>query len=79
MEIIKLEKANNLLKNEINQLKQEKSKLNKNNISFENKYKDISDTLNIYIPYLNKLKEDNKDKYKYKSFNEISSIINNEI
>jgi len=79
MEIIKLEKANNILKNEINQLKQEKSKLNKNNISFENKYKDISNTLNIYIPYLKRLKQDYKDKYKYKSFNESSSIINNEI
>ena len=78
-EIIKLEKANNLLINEINQLKQEKSKLNKNNISIENKYKDISDKLNIYIPYLNKLKKDYNDIYKYKSFNESSSIINNEI
>ena len=80
--IEKLEKENINLNNQINQLKgqfkKDKTKIEENNNKIENKFKDISGILNIYSPYLNKLKQ-SSEIYKYKSFNETSSIINNEI
>ena len=77
--IEQLENDKNKLINEINQLKKGNSKLEQNNISIENKYKDISNKINIYTPYLNQIIQNNEIVYKYKSFNESSSIINNEI
>ena len=76
--IEELEKDKIQLKNEITYLKKENSKLDKNSISLENQYKDISNKLNIYIPYLNKIKQNTDLIDKSKSFNETSSIINNE-
>ena len=70
--IQELEMNNIKLISEINQLK----KLKDSNISIENKIKDISDKLNVYTPYLNKVKTDSNKK---RSFNETSSIINNDI
>ena len=67
-----LEMNNIKLISEINELK----KLKDSNISFENKIKDTSNKLNIYTPYLDKAKE---DTHKKRSFNETSSIINNDI
>ena len=77
--IEQLEKDKIQLKIEIEQLKKDYLKLDKRNISIENKYKDISDKLNIYTPYLNKLKQENEKIDKHKSFNETSSIINSDI
>jgi len=70
--IQELEMNNIKLISEINQLK----KLKDSNISIEDKIKDISDKLNAYTPYLNKVKTDSNKK---RSFNETSSIINNDI
>lgn len=67
-----LEMNNIKLISEIKELK----KLKDSNISIENKIKDISDKLNFYTPYLDKEKG---DTHKKRSFNETSSIINNDI
>ena len=78
--IEKLEKDKIQLKNEISQLKKENSKVDKRNLSIENKLKDFSDRLDFYLSYLNQIKQkQNIDIIdKSKSFNETSSIINNE-
>ena len=68
-----LEMNNIKLISEINQLK----KLKDSNISIENKIKDIYDKLNVYTPYLDKVKGDAHKKKR--SFNETSSIINKDI
>ena len=79
IQIENLENEKIKLINEINQLKKGNSKLEQKNISIENKYKDISDKFDTYTPYLNHIKQNNELIYKYKSFNESSSILNNEI
>ena len=74
VKIIKTLEMNNIkLIGEINQLK----KLKDSNNSIEIKIKDISDKLNVYTPYLDKVKGEVHNKKR--SFNETSSIINNDI